>query len=70
MLFTKMGKVFSLKKKLEKIIEKWEKIWKSPGILSVGKSTQCELVLTDVYVLREVLIHTVERNCENGIAYK
>ena len=38
-LFTKMDKVFGLKKKnIKKILENGKKYWKSQGILSVQKS--------------------------------
>ena len=38
-LFTTMDQVFSLKKNIKKkILEKWQKYWKSQGILSVRKS--------------------------------
>ena len=54
-LFAKMDKVFSLKKKQNlknysgKMGKKyWKSHGKSPRILSVGKSAQCELALADV----------------------
>ena len=38
-LFAKMDQVFSKENKiLKKILENWEKYWKSQGILSVQKS--------------------------------
>ena len=37
-LFAKMDQVFSLKKNIKKILEKWQKYWKSQGILSGRKS--------------------------------
>ena len=53
-LFAKMDQVFSLKKNIKKIMVKWEKYWKSRGILSVRKSAN-HIICVD-YVTMEIAI--------------